>query len=219
MLSNTNLKGIRDSIKQWSQRRNIPDEVIDDFIEIALTRANRMLRIPPLEGFSALPVDANGFARIPDNFVEAKELQYVASGREYILDRKAISEVDFRSNQNGQGNGIPQVFGRFGNYFRIAPWNGATDEFVNLYYYKAEPPLEEDLDTNWFTEYSPSILLYGGLQELSDYTRDVDGVQMWTQKFMQEVNVLQAVEDKAGWSGSTLGVTMTGSTKTNTRGV
>jgi hypothetical protein len=123
MLSGTDLKGIRDSIKQWSQRKNIDDAIIDDFIEIALSRANRMLRIPPLEAFSALPVDENGFAKIPSNFVEAKELQILINGKEYILDRKAISEVDYLSNSpSGQP---PCIFGRFGNYFRVAPWNSS----------------------------------------------------------------------------------------------
>jgi hypothetical protein len=210
MLTDTDLKGIRDSVKQWSQRRNIDDATLNDFIEIALSRANRMLRIPPLEGFSALPVDVNGFAELPANFVEAKELQYVSGGREYILDRKAISEVDYMSNATS--GGPPQIFGRFGNYFRVAPWNLGDELFVNLYYYTALPSLVADTDTNWFTLQAPELLLYGALTELADYARDADSRQVWDGKFSQEVNTLQAVEDRAEWSGSTIGITPGGST-------
>jgi hypothetical protein len=210
MLTDTDLKGIRDSVKQWSQRRNIDDATLNDFIEIALSRANRMLRIPPLEGFSALPVDVNGFAELPPNFIEAIELQFVSGGREYILDRKAISEVDYLSNSPRGGS--PCVFGRFGNYFRVAPWNLGDELFVNLYYYKSLPPLVQDTDLNWFTEQAPELLLYGALTELADYTRDRDSRQVWDGKFSQEVSTLQAVEDRAAWSGSTIGVTPGGST-------
>jgi hypothetical protein len=69
-----------------------------------------------------------------------------------------------------------------------------------------------DTDTNWFTQEAPELLLYGGLQELSDYARDQESMQVWSGKFLSEVNTLQAVEDRAAWSGSTIGVTPGGST-------
>jgi hypothetical protein len=210
-LSDTDLKGVRESIKQWSQRKNIADPIIDDFIEISLSKANRSLRIPSLEGFSSLPIDSNGFAKLPSNFIEVKEVQYFTGGREHILERKHISEVDFRSNS--LSGGPPQIFGRYLNQLRIAPWNREDGETLNLYYYKALPPLVNDTDTNWFTEYCPEVLLYGGLIELSNYTRDPEGAAMWGGKFSEKVNELQATEDRAAYSGSSIGVTPSGSTQ------
>jgi hypothetical protein len=218
-LSNTDLLGVRTSVKEWSQRKTISDAVIDDFIEIALSAANRALRIPSLEDFSELTIDNNGFAKLPSNFLEVKELQFFSGGKEYVLDRKHISEVDFRSNANGTGSGAPCIFGRYLNQLRVAPWHGGTDSTLNLYYYKALAPLVQDTDTNWFTTYCPEVLLYGALVELSHYTRDAEAVQQWTGKFLEKINELQAVEDRAEWRGSTVGVTLSGSTTGRHRGL
>ena len=209
MLSDTNKLGIRNSIKQWSQRKNIPDDVLDDFIEISLSKSNRALRIPPLETVAPIPVDANGILAIPNNYIEVKELSVPLRGINYPLERKAIHEVDVKNTESGS----PCFFARQGNTFQISPWNLGDEELAYLYYWFALPPLIEDTDTNWFTLYSPDTLLYGALSELSDYTRDSEGTQLWTGKWTESINILQAVEDGAEWAGSTLGLSLAGSTR------
>ncbi len=211
MLTTTNRGGIRASLKQWSQRKAIPDDVLNDFIEIALSTANRALRIPSLEAFQAIPLDANGYAQIPYNYIEAKELYVQVNGQNVLLERKAINEVDFVANANGVG-GLPCFFGRFGDYFRVAPWNGETS-VLNLYYYSVIPAMPDDEATNWFTLYAPEVLLYGALSELCNYTRDAEGIQIWSNKFTTAINTIQAVEDRAMWNGSTLAISLTGSTR------
>ena len=212
MLTETNRAGIRASIKQWSQRKNIPDDVLNDFIELALSRANRLLRIPPLEAMTSIPLSDAGIGQLPANFLEAISLSVEVEGDVIYLDRKSILEVDTLSNSSDEGH-LPQSFARIGNYVKVAPWNLGDTYSLDLYYYYASPTLTDDLSTNWFTLYAPEVLLYGAMSELSDYVRDVDGHQLWTQKFETAVAILQAVEDKAKWSGSTLAVTLKGSTR------
>jgi hypothetical protein len=211
MLTTTDRAGIRTSLKQWSQRRNIPDEVWNDFIELAISKANRALRIPPLEQFSSLDISDTGYMELPSNFVEAKELKIEINNITILLERKAINEVDDLYNLSNS-NGNPCIFGRFGNYLRIAPWSGGDDSLADLYYYAAIPPMTTDSATNWFTEWAPEVLLYGGLSELASYTRDSEGVQMWEGKFRDSIDTLQAMEDRAEWRGSTIAVTLAGST-------
>lgn len=212
MLTETNKQGIRNSVKQWSQRKTIPDEVLNDFIELAMSRANRLLRIPPLEAMTSISLSDAGNGQLPANFLEAISLSVEVEGDVIYLDRKSILEVDTLSNTSDQGY-LPTSFARIGNYIKIAPWNLGDTYSADLYYYYAVPPMNNDLDTNWFTLYAPEVLLYGAMSELSDYVRDVDGHQLWTQKFETAVSLLQAVEEKAKWSGSTLAVTLKGSTR------
>ena len=207
-----NLASLRADIKQWSQRKNIPESVLNSFIEIALSRANWALRIPSLEAYAAVVVSDTGYAQIPKDFIELKELSLPVGSYTKVLDRKSVAEVDSVSNFSG-GGAYPEIFGRYGNYFKIAPWSLGEDEYVNLYYYAALPQLIDDSDTNWFTDWAPNLLLYGALAELCDYTRDTEGSQLWAGKFTNEINIVQAVEDKAQWSGSSLAVTATGSIK------
>jgi hypothetical protein len=211
MLTTTDRAGIRTALKQWSQRRNILDEVWNDFIELALSKANRSLRIPPLEGYTTLAISDTGYMELPKDFVEAKELKIEINNITILLERKAINEVDDLYNTSNGGCN-PYIFGRFGNYLRIAPWSGGDDSFASLYYYAAIPVMTTDSATNWFTEYAPEVLLYGGLSELASYTRDTEGVQLWDGKFRDSIDTLQAMEDRAEWRGSTIAVTLAGST-------
>jgi hypothetical protein len=204
MLSDTNRGGIRESIKQWSQRQNIPDDVLNDFIEIALNKANRALRIPPLESYQAILVSDTGYIELPSDYIEVKELKIPYGNDVLQLQRSSIHDADELGNTTGT---IPRYFGRFGNFFRIAPWTLGDEVLAELYYYRALPPLLEDTSFNWFTQYSPETLLYGSLAELGFYTRDPQFGASWSEKFENGINLLQGVEDKAEWSGSTIAVT------------
>jgi hypothetical protein len=206
----SNLALVRASVKEWSTRRNIADNIIDVFINIALDRANWALRVPSLEAYASISINGEGYLQIPTDFIEVKELSVDLDQFTKILDRKSISEVDSLVNLE-KTQGYPEVFARFGNYFKIAPWFYGTLYSANLYYYKAEPTMIQDGDTNWFSSFAPQVLLYGALQELCDYTRDSDGAMLWKGKFEGEINILQAVEDRSMWNGSTLAVSRNGS--------
>jgi hypothetical protein len=222
MPTNTNLAGIRDMVKEWSQRRNIPDDTIDAFIEIGLSRACRQLRIPPLEGVTSIVPSADGYIELPNDFQEVKELSVPNAQGVTIFERKAIHQVDavagsYDALDVGKAcmlNGVPltgsAIFARVGNFLRVAPWDASVS--INLYYNKILFPLQSDTSTNWFTDYAPELLLYGAMSELSAYTRDNEGMQIWDRKFSGEVSTLQGVEDRAAWMGSTLAISVGGST-------
>jgi len=207
MLTTTNKKGIRDSLIEWSQRKNISDDVLNDFIELALSKANRALRIPPLETAATLAVDGDGYFELPENFLEVKELSVDRNGQHIVLERKAIHEVDYASTHS---TGNPCIFGRYGNGMRIAPWD-AESSVTRLYYYYVIPQMPSDQSENWFTLYAPEVLLYGALAELANYTRDQDGVALWNGKFNEAVDIIQKVEDRAAWSGGPIAVSLPGS--------
>lgn len=211
MITATDRQGLRTAIKQWSQRKNIPDDVLNDFIEISLSRANRALRIPSVENYAALPISSTGLAALPDDYLEVKSADVLINGVTVNLERKSIQEVNSVSNTTLTGETVPKYFARFTDNIRIAPWGLGEDSFLNLYYFFAIPAMTLDTDTNWFTEYCPDVILYGALSELCSYTRDVEGVMLWNKKFDETINLVQSVEDRAMWSGSTLAVSAGGS--------
>lgn len=209
------LLDIRTAVKQWSQRKQIPDATIDDFINITIQRASRSLRIPPMEKEVTPTVDANGYFAIPADFIEAKEVVAVRSNQTYVLDRKAIHEVD-RVFDTSPGR--PLIFGRSLGNFRVAPYDSPDpDETIYLYYYAMFGTLQDDTDCNWLSSAAGEVLLYGALAELAAYTRDEESEARWKAKFGEEIGRLQAVEDRAAWEGSTLNVTPGGSTPLRVR--
>lgn len=208
MITGATLLDLRTALKQWSQRQNIPDSVLDDFVNIAVTRAVRQLRIPPMEKSFDLAVDASGYFTIPSDFLEVKEVVSVRNNQNIILERKSIHEVD---HMNNQSPGCPRFFGRYKGTFRIGPYDAATNDTVAFYYYATMAPLVGDADCNWLSSNSGDLVLYGALAELSSYTRDDEGEARWNAKFNQELALLQGIEDRSAWQGGTIGISLGGS--------
>ena len=209
MITGATLADIRSALKQWSQRQNIPDAVLDDFTNIATTRASRALRIPPMEKALDITLDENGYFLVPMDYLQVIEVVMTRNEKNIILERKSIHEVDYINNLSP---GTPKYFGRYLDTFRVGPYDSPTGtDQAAFYYYSAFPALTDDTDCNWLTSNAGDLVLYGALAELSAYTRDDEGEQRWTAKFMNEVNLLQAVEDKSAWEGATLGISLGGS--------
>jgi hypothetical protein len=208
MIIGATLLDIRDAMKEWSKRRNVSDATLNDMINIASTRASRELRIPPMEREVTPTVDSQGYFDIPSDFIEAKELVAVRNSKNIILERKAIHEIDAVNNNSG----APCFFARTTSKFRVAPYDSPDpDGSIYMYYYAVFGALVNDGDCNWLSSNAGDLLLYGALGELAAYTRDDEGEQRWLGKFMGEINRLQAIEDRAAWSGSTMQISVLGS--------
>lgn len=210
MALTTNRGNVRTKLREYSQRRNISDATMNTFIELAQSKANRALRIPPLESYTIASVDENGYFDIPADYIEAKELRVTRNNQTIVLDRKSINEVNTVFTR--ERGGCPRIFGRFGTSFRIAPWDNPEDDEVILYYYYALPELTNDTDTNWFTQFAVEILIYGGMAELSNYIRDEEGAARWTSQANEAINILQSMEDRSAWSGNSPSISLGGST-------
>ena len=203
MASQTLLE-LRTSVKAWSNRSDISDTLIDDFINVGMARAIRKLRLPIMESSSTITLETDGSALIPRDYLEAIDLRVTVSGVTYTLERKDISQVqEWRSL-----TGAPKYFARRGTSFILAPEDSSVTQ-VQLYYYITFQPLVEDTDTNWFITDAPEMLLYGALAELALYVRDEIAASTWEAKFQNSLESIQDLADGAQWSGSTLSISRT----------
>ena len=199
---------MRDRLKEYSQRRNIPDTTFNLFMDTAQSRANRSLRIPSLEQISTQAVSTTGYFDVPADYLEMRSVMAINNDNLYPLERKSYDEINQRLVYTKEG--APCYFGRWGDAtFRVAPYRAEGDQ-VYLTYYKILPDLVADSETNWFFTYSPELILYGGMEELSKYARDQEGTQRWGEQFQRETLIVQAMEDRSAWSGSTLAVSVGG---------
>lgn len=194
-----NLGELRTLVKDWSNRTDISNSVIDSFINIAQDRANRILRLPILEGFSTISV-SNNTLLLPTDYLEAKSLVVTVNGKAVELERKDLAFVT--QQQNNQGN--PKYFARKQSKFIIAPTSDVSS--ADLYYYYVAADLVNDTDTNWFVEHGTDLLLYGALSELSLYTKNTEDALQWEAKFKATAQDIMKMADDADWSGSTIGI-------------
>lgn len=198
----TNLSELRAEVKDWGNRSNISDTLVDSFISTAQNRANRILRLPDMESSATLTI-TDGVAAIPSDYEEVKELLVSLASGNRSLERKDIIEVDKYATYTGD----PCIFARKLTNFHVAPAINSIVE-AQLYYYTKLPALVADSDTNIFITNSPDLLKYGALTELFLYIRDDQNAATYEAKFRAVMQELQGVEDKAMWSGGPLSVSL-----------
>jgi hypothetical protein len=197
-----NLGELRALVKDWANRKDISDSTYNSFINLAQDRANRVLRIPVLEGYNNnLTVNSEGAVALPEDYLEAKAVSFDSGGRTYELERKTLPYVVGMQTAEG----FPKYFARQQNRFLIAPLNGEISS-IKLYYYIVADNLVNDTDTNWFVEQGTDLLLYGALAELALYTKNTEEAQLFESKFRGAASELEAMAMKAEFSGSTIGV-------------
>lgn len=50
---------------------------------------------------------------------------------------------------------------------------------MEVLYYELPPLLDDEVQTNWLTEYAPQLLLYGTLLEATPFLKNDDRIQVW----------------------------------------
>ena len=199
------LGDLRSRLRSWSNRKDLSDDLLDDFINIAQSRLNRLLRIPPLESTILLTPNADGVVPIPRSFIEMKAVWFTdPGGKKVRLERK---ESDYVEELAAHQEGTPKYFSRKGLDFHLAPKpTTAADDSLELYYYISLQPLTLASDSNWFLADAPEVILYGALTEIALYLRDEIGAGQWEAKFQNHAKEIQNIEDNSAYSGSSIAI-------------
>jgi len=105
---------------------------------------------------------------------------------EYLLsywpDRTATEEPIFYSDYDY-------------DHWLIAPTPDSAYPFEVLYY-ELPPLLDDEVQTNWLTEYAPQLLLYGTLLEATPFLKNDERIGVWQQMYDRAAAMLNG-EDLA----------------------
>jgi len=195
------LADLRTRVVDWSNRKDLSNAQVDDFINIAQTRLIRLLRIPPFEATATINFTNTNKLAVPQDFIEAINLTVTTNNRTTELERKDITFVQQRAHVEG----IPRYFSRRGLDFEVAP-KPAQVTNATLFYMATFLPLIVDLDSNFLVTDAPDAMLYGALTELGLFTKNQASAAIWEAKFQSAALELQKMADDAEWSGSTISV-------------
>ena len=157
--------GIRDQFKKTLGRNDITNELADTFIDQAVSRIQRTLRVPAMEKIAEYLIDFDNekSVTIPEDFLSMRfffagdrELQHLPIGRFMALSPAV---------------GTPSYYTRIGGEFRVhpAPPQGTK---LSLVYYGEIPDLAADNSTNFLCAIAPDLLVYGALCFAADYFVD-----------------------------------------------
>lgn len=197
--------GLKSAVDDYLNREGYAQitQRTDEFIEMAQRRVNRKCRLPAMEAVRVLSVDANGKALLPAGFMDVKYIVVSTSTAAWALARSTFTEV--KKYQDGTQYSQPRVFDiEAGSiYIGAIPESGQT---VTLVYYKELPLVSSTVESNWFTDHAPEVLLWAALAEAAVFMKDFELAEAYELKYMQAMKDLQDERAKSEHSGSPMAV-------------
>ncbi|MDB2699803.1 hypothetical protein N9Y51_04120 [Alphaproteobacteria bacterium] len=153
--------GLKAAIANWLNRTDLTAE-IPDFIELAENRILHEIRTPTNEKTILLSVNSEGYATLPSDFLEAKDIFWNYNP----LKRVSLTEIHSYQDQAG----VPTCFARETYRLKFFPTSGTTsaNEARMIYYYDVGR-LASDTQTNVMLTMAPEVYLYASLVEASNF--------------------------------------------------
>lgn len=175
-----NKAGIRTQLLGLLNRNDCTDAQADIFIEQALARIQRTLRVPAMEAESTVTTnDVNGDTIVlPNDFLNIKYLYTPkVDGTSQMLQYKDVAT--FLAIPSSVG--VPAYYTRIRGELKMKP-KPPVGSAVTMVYYNEIPDLVNDTDINFLTIIAPDLLVYGGLTFAADYFVD-DRKQVFEERF------------------------------------
>lgn len=182
------------------RRRDCTTSLADGFIEDAITRLQRIVRLPAMEKSVAYTVDDNtygdGRLAIPSDYLMMREFSVtLPDGTKRTLDRKALSEVQGHTDLVS----YPVKYARQDAYFVLAPYpqSGCV---LTMDYYGEFDDLSEVDDETVLSNIASDAIIFGALSYACDHFEDKRGPR-FEQRFIQIVADIQDMADRDELSG------------------
>jgi hypothetical protein len=185
---------IRAHFKALLNRTDCSDALADTFIDQSISRAQRVLRIPPMEKTQTYNLTASTSTLIiPADFLEIIDMYYANTN----LTRVPLSKY-VEMSQPAE-SGTPRYFTREGENIKIYPY--PTSGSISMNYYGQFTEMTADTDENDLAIIASDLITYGALGYASDYFLDERG-PLFETKFVQFLSELQEQANDAEVSGT-----------------
>ena len=192
-MSLANYDGLKASVANWLNRTDLATE-IPDFIELAENRIFHDVRVPTNEKTVVLTISSDGYATIPSDFLEVKDVFFNYEPLQRVSLTDLYAYVD--------AAGTPTCFARETYRFKFFPKPTiiASDE-MRMIYYSDVGRLSSSATTNVMLSTAPELYLYGALVEASNFMGS-DGSR-WEAGYQQAFSRLIKHSRDSEFAGST----------------
>ena len=128
-MSLANYSGLKASVANWLNRTDLTAEIVD-FIELAENRISHELRIPAMEKTILLNVNTDGYAVLPSDYLEAKDIFWNYEPLDRITPAQLYRMVD-------RSGVAPEFYARetYRLKFYPTPTVTSSDEMRMIYYF------------------------------------------------------------------------------------
>lgn len=198
---------LQTAVANWMDRDDLTSR-IPEFISLAESRFNRLLRIRAMETVSTDISTVAGTREyaLPTNYVQMKEFHLTTDP---LTPLSYITPEIMTRLWAGSSQAKPKVFTIVGDNVRLGP-NPDAVYTTSMLYYKTFDALSDSTTTNWVITNAPDVYLYGSLLEAEPFLMNDQRVRLWATAFKQSLDDIQAQDNKDRHSGSELRVMNTG---------
>jgi len=193
---------LKTAVANWLDRDDLTDR-IPEFIALAETRMNRVLRLRMMEAkYTASTVGAQRNYALPTGYLQMRNFQLNTSP---ITTLSYVSPEIFDRLWGGSTGGTPQFYTILANEIQLGPIP-ASVQTMEMLFYKKITALSGTNQTEQMLTDNPDIYLYGALLEAEPFIMNDERVALWAKGFAQAVADLQEQDNKDRHSGSALRV-------------
>lgn len=192
-------------VKSWSNRRDLSDDEIYNFIYFAGNFANQILRVPAMEFTSILSVSADGHVVIPYDFLELRSMTANFDQQDSVALERVAWDQFVNYKHDDTGNEQPKYYSRQGAFWFFTP-QPAQGTKITCHYYRSMPDVSSTEPENWLTNLSPMTYVFGALHYLYLYVMDDERAAYWLDKFNGELARLQSMADDSEYKGTSITV-------------
>lgn len=182
---------LQTSIAGWLMGRDDLTAVIPDFITLAESRLNRVLRVREMETTTTL-TPASNVCTLPSDFIEARRV--VANSSPQSVLEPITPDYAIENYSTNVSGSVPLFYTIVGSSLTAYPLSDST---VSLVYYRTLPALTSTNTSNWLLSKAPDLYLYGSLIEAAPYLEDDARLQTWTALFQAGVQTLISADTRA----------------------
>jgi hypothetical protein len=160
-----NKQGIRNQVKALMNRNDFTDALANTFIDQAVARIQRTLRIPSMEKTEVYTIGSvtPETLTLPEDFLQVKYL-YTDNG---LLEFVDLGKYLSTPNEVG----VPTIYTRIQAALKVKPIP-VLNSTVTMIYYGEIPDLVSDSDETWLSVIASDLLIYGALTFAADYFVD-----------------------------------------------
>jgi hypothetical protein len=188
-MSLTTYSGLKSSIAAWTHRGEISSAVVgglDDFIDLAEARLNRVLRVSQQETQVTAAASAL-YVALPAEFLAIRTIALVSSP---IRELQYISpaEMDILAD-NGT---VLNYYTVLADQIRL---QATSTSSLNITYYSKIAALSDSNTSNWVLSAYPEAYLYGALAEAFRYYMDDEQSAKYAGLFAEVVDQIKHLDD------------------------
>lgn len=152
------------SIADWLKRTDMAT-VIPDFVKLAESRLNTILRVPQMETRATASLTGEYIA-VPEDFLAVRSIT-IQGARDLALEY--LAPKHFYATNRANLSGSPCYYTILDEQFVFAPIPASGT--VEIIYFRSLPALATN-STNWLLTAFPQCYLHGSLVQAYSYLRD-----------------------------------------------